>query len=546
MVVAVAAPGRRAAWLVALTIATTVAVHVMDPGEHDRSWFERYVSWIGGLVRLNISRGPNQSSADQMFTALRVPLAVVETLLASVSALALATSLAVIGLALGRRSRRSRSSVAVVAPIASLLGWITVPLALAAASLGTDVLPTVVEVPTPWDIQMSSPFGVAGSWAHQMVFPLVVVGLAMLPAVWHGVGRLPDAMPGEPTSSALRAVARPLVRLYPTCVAAMLVVEVARSSFGANQVLFDRTVRLWFDERASNVATGVLMIGVGLALLMWGLESLARDGRPSTPEPPAEPQPDRTDLPRRRLRSDRGARAGGWLLAALTLAVCYVSLWFEAGPNDVVSSDAPAPPSGDHWLGVDSRGRDELVHLAAATLGSALVSVLAATAVTVVGVSWTAATGRLPERMRRGARAAADLVAVPAVAWLILAFDRSPATIGRLGLTLVIGALLVPIAVRTLAGRAWSDHRATAATWLGTATAAVAAESLVTLLLVQLDEHAPTLGSLPALAAREVGFMPSPDLAATTLPWLWYPPAIATGALVLGVALLAVRVRRPD
>lgn len=578
-------PTRRLAWTVVLTLAATVLVFALIPatGQGDAPaapagpWPGRYLDWLWSLVTLGFLDGRDDPNAR--FTAIRTPYAVCLTIAVATAAQTLATIIAGAGLPVrAPRPPRAWLAAAAVAGIA-LLGWLSGTLAAAAdwlnQAVGATVLPTVVVTPSVQGTE--EPFRSTLALVHQLLFPALVVGLALAPgAAWWWRRRWPAIVRQQLGGAAGRSL-RVLSELLPWFVVAALLVEIATSSFGASQLLFDRRVEQWFDDRPSNVATGLLLLALGVAAMRWVLDTIGRrlieqpaaadeltepDESAEVDEPEGDDESDeeRPDdggalepaEPARvlwhRLRSDRTARVAAALLAAVAVAVCYSRLWFGVRPTDIVSTDAPLPPSARHWLGVDMLGHDQLVRMSAAAVGSAAIAAGAATIATVAGLVLLVLAAWLP---RRSSLLIADLGAVVAVVWLLRSFGdplfaSMDVSVSRLELALALGVLGLPVTIRLMSYRWDGSIAPIAAAWLVTCSAAIAAESLATMLIVQIGLGQPTLGLSLAETVSGAFFIElvfSPPVPATW-PWLWYPPAMLIAVLAVAFTLLAVVVLR--
>jgi len=94
-----------------------------------------------------------------------------------------------------------------------------------------------------------------------------------------------------------------------------------------------------------------------------------------------------------RLRRDRGALAGGALLAAVAAACALGPAVLGSDPLTTEPAARHLPPSSAHWFGTDALGRDLLARVLVGGRTSLLVG-LAATAVSVVvGTLYGAAAG---------------------------------------------------------------------------------------------------------------------------------------------------------
>ena len=591
-----AGPLRTLGSTVLLTVVATALVFAFDPVR--QPWPGRYLDWLDALVRLDFLAGREDPAVA--LAVIRVPYAVMLTMAVACWAV-LPAALIVFGGTARRGARPVRPGrLAAALATLALLGWSAGTFGSVAGWLsgiaGADVLPTTVMGLFP---TTTEPVRFALAQAHQVVFPTLVVAVALVPgAVWW-CRRAATGPPREATAAGMRALADVL----PVFVAAAVLVELARNSFGAGQLLVGRNIGLWFEDTTSNIATAVLVLGLAVALTRCWLAAAASlvAVLPTAPEPPtvpadaegvaadAEQAADETAVSEpvadepvatkpaavepaaatnsavtavppdamsstvapesfghlwRRVRADRAARVGLVLLAGVGLAVCYARLWFDVGPTDIVSTDAPRPPSAQHWLGVDTLGHDQLVRVAAATAGSGFVIAGAATVATLVGLLLTAT--RLP---RRSAPAAATLAALTAIVWLLATFgdpSQSYADPGtrRLELAVALGVLAAPLTTRILSGHGTGPGPAVGA-WLAACAAAVPAEQLATLLLVKLDHRSPTIGT--ELARTVAGSDPA-NLGfritdpASDQPWLWYPPAVVLVSLAVATTLLAVTV----
>lgn len=107
----------------------------------------------------------------------------------------------------------------------------------------------------------------------------------------------------------------------------------------------------------------------------------------------AAPSPGPARLAWSRFLQHRMAVPASILLVLLVLASFAGPLFYDVDPNAVDPTQYRQSPSGDHWLGTDSAGRDVLARLLAGGQVSLLVGLTAALTATVVGVLLGAISG---------------------------------------------------------------------------------------------------------------------------------------------------------
>lgn len=558
-------PARALMWTLVSTLAATVLVFALVPATVPTgalvtpaaSWPARYLDWLWSLASLRFLDGWQASYGA--FAMVQTPQSVCVTILVALAAHGLVTIIAIAPLPAGgpRRPPGAWLAAAAVAGIA-LLGWISSTLAVLAdwlnAATGATLLPTVVSPPPVW--RSAESFGLLVGFVRQLVFPVLVLAVALTPAaIWWWRRRWPGIAQQQRLGTVFGRLTRLMSGQLPVFVAAALLVEVATASFGASQLLLGGQIRQWFDDRPSNVATGLLLLGILVAVIRYVVEKAGQllsklIPAPSDLDKPGQEQHEATnkqpdDLPLepirglwRRVRSDRAARTAVALLAAVAVAVCYSRLWFDFRLGDIVSTDAPAPPSARHWLGVDVLGHDQLVRIGAAVVGSLAIAAGAATLATLGGLVLLALGAWLP---RRFSVLLADLGAVAAAVWLLRSFVDP---LSRLELVVVLGVAGLSVTIRLMSNRGNGLVAPIAEAWLVTCSAATAAEVLSTMLLVRLGGGAPTLGESLATASRSFDVELFGTPVASTWPWLWYPPAALTTVLAVAFTLLAVAVLR--
>jgi len=106
-----------------------------------------------------------------------------------------------------------------------------------------------------------------------------------------------------------------------------------------------------------------------------------------------------------RLRRNKAAVAGAFLLAAIFLA-CFVVPWlFGMDPWATAPAERSQPPSWSHWFGTDPLGRDLLARVLIGGQTSLLVGLAATAASVTIGVLYGGIAGfyggRLDEGMMR-------------------------------------------------------------------------------------------------------------------------------------------------
>ena len=112
--------------------------------------------------------------------------------------------------------------------------------------------------------------------------------------------------------------------------------------------------------------------------------------------PPQQEQPERGRSPWadawRRLRRNRLALFGGIVVATM-LVLCLVGPFFSQSYEDQNLDLGAAPPSGAHWLGTDTLGRDLFARILFGGRISILVGLVATLVALVIGVSYGAIAG---------------------------------------------------------------------------------------------------------------------------------------------------------
>jgi oligopeptide transport system permease protein len=95
----------------------------------------------------------------------------------------------------------------------------------------------------------------------------------------------------------------------------------------------------------------------------------------------------------RRLRRNRAAILGAWLLAAIGLACFAAPELLALDPSATAPALRHRPPSPGHWLGTDALGRDLLARVLIGGRTSLLVGLAATLASVAIGVVWGGAAG---------------------------------------------------------------------------------------------------------------------------------------------------------
>lgn len=123
----------------------------------------------------------------------------------------------------------------------------------------------------------------------------------------------------------------------------------------------------------------------------------------------------------RRLFRHRSSVAAMIFLALLIL-VCVCGPWFSAyGPNDQDLALKATPPSGAHWLGTDSLGRDLGTRTLIGGRISLLVGLLATAVASVIGVLYGLTAGLAGKRIDAAMMRFVDvLYAFPFITFVIL------------------------------------------------------------------------------------------------------------------------------
>jgi len=95
----------------------------------------------------------------------------------------------------------------------------------------------------------------------------------------------------------------------------------------------------------------------------------------------------------RRVRKNRAAVAGAWLLAAIALACFVAPALCALDPSTTAPALRHQPPSAAHWLGTDALGRDLLARVLVGGRTSLLVGLAATLASVAIGVAWGGVAG---------------------------------------------------------------------------------------------------------------------------------------------------------
>jgi oligopeptide transport system permease protein len=95
----------------------------------------------------------------------------------------------------------------------------------------------------------------------------------------------------------------------------------------------------------------------------------------------------------RRIRRNRAAVAGAWLLAAIALGCFVLPSLFALDPTSTAPALRHQPPSAAHWLGTDALGRDLLARVLVGGRTSLLVGLAATLASVAIGVAWGGIAG---------------------------------------------------------------------------------------------------------------------------------------------------------
>ena len=95
----------------------------------------------------------------------------------------------------------------------------------------------------------------------------------------------------------------------------------------------------------------------------------------------------------RRIRKNRAALAGAWLLLAIALACFVAPALLAFDPHGTAPALRHEPPSAAHWFGTDALGRDLLARVLVGGRTSLLVGLAATLASVVIGVVWGGVAG---------------------------------------------------------------------------------------------------------------------------------------------------------
>jgi oligopeptide transport system permease protein len=97
----------------------------------------------------------------------------------------------------------------------------------------------------------------------------------------------------------------------------------------------------------------------------------------------------------RRLRRNRAALAGAWLLLAIASACLLLPALLALDPTSTAPALRFTAPSPAHWLGTDALGRDLLARVLIGGRTSLLVGFAATLASVAIGVTWGGVAGLL-------------------------------------------------------------------------------------------------------------------------------------------------------
>ena len=172
------------------------------------------------------------------------------------------------------------------------------------------------------------------------------------------------------------------------------------------------------SETRSPVAGGPPGAGSAAAQAdLGGLGSALGETSPRAPRSPFQ-------LALLRLRRARLAIAGGVVIVLLALAAVFAVLVAPYGANEIDLFNITAPPSGEHWLGTDELGRDELSRLIYGGRVSLFVGVAAALVSTVVGLVVGAVAGYYGGWVEAALMRFVDvMLAFPAIFLLLIVFS---------------------------------------------------------------------------------------------------------------------------